>query len=188
MIAALVLFFPTGKWKHKIPGYLVGQFQAQVQTHSQTQYHPKLLYSALLVYFVIQLWLPVRHHFIPGDVSITEEGHRMAWRMMLRSKHGSARFTVVDKKTGESQVVDPNQYLTTKQAFKMGGRPDMIWQFTQYLQKKYAEQGITDIEIYVNARANLNGTPIDVLVDPEVDLLSVKWKRFGHNSWIVADN
>ncbi len=35
-----------------------------------------------------QVYLPVRHYFIPGNVFWTEEGHRMAWRMMLRNKAG----------------------------------------------------------------------------------------------------
>lgn len=198
MLASLVLFFPTDKWRSRIPGYLIpSQTQEQLpantrqqaktdtQTHFQTS---PWLWAVLLAYFILQLWLPVRHYFIPGDVLKTEEGHRMAWRMMLRSKYGTASFRVLNNQTGETQVVQPGQYLTFKQSYKMGGRPDMIWQFAQYLQKQYATQGIDDIAIFVDARANVNGASINPLIDPEVDLLSVSWKRFGHNTWIVADN
>jgi hypothetical protein len=165
-----------------------GQFQLQAQSKNQPQSQlQRLIYPTLLIYFLLQLWLPIRHHFIAGDVFKTEEGHRMAWRMMLRSKYGTAKFRVVDKESGKNWVVSPNQYLTTKQAYRMGGRPDMIWQFAQYLQQQYAEQDTVNIEIYADASANLNGENY-ILIDPEVDLLAVQWKRFGHNPWIVAGN
>lgn len=180
MIASMVLFFPVKNWQTKIPGY---QTQGQAQNQNLLK---NLLYPILTVYFLWQLWLPVRHYFIPGDVFITEEGHRMAWRMMLRSKYGWASFKVVNKTNGESWVVYPKEYLTEKQSFKMGGRPDMIWQFTRFLARKYSEQGINDLEIYVNSNAYLNQTRISPLIDPKVDMLSVEWKRFGHNEWIIG--
>jgi len=195
MMASLVLFYNTRKWRTRIPWYQVDQVTnpsndhiapQTVQRGAKTE-HFKLIFSVLAVYFLLQLWLPVRHHFIAGDVFRTEEWHRMAWRMMLRSKYGTSRFTVINRQTGEKWVVDPKDYLTNKQAFKMAGRPDMIWQFAQYLQKVYAAQGINDIQIYATTRAHLNKKLISKLVDPEVDLLSVPWKRFGHNPWIVAE-
>ena len=111
----------------------------------------------------------------------------MAWRMMLRFKTGSVSFNLVDKNTGNSWKVFPNEDLTTKQANKLGGHPDMIWQFSQYLARTYAEQDITDLQIYVDSKYSLNGSPLETLIDPEVDLLSVEWQRFVHNSWIVAE-
>jgi hypothetical protein len=51
------------------------------------------------VHFLIQIALPLRHHFIKDDVLWTEEGHRLSWRMMLRSKHGKATFKVLNKTT-----------------------------------------------------------------------------------------
>ncbi|WP_316930169.1 HTTM domain-containing protein [Leeuwenhoekiella sp. MAR_2009_132] len=36
----------------------------------------------------MQLELPLRHWIIKDDVLWTEEGHRLSWRMMLRSKGG----------------------------------------------------------------------------------------------------
>jgi hypothetical protein len=180
MLASLLLFFPTASWQPHIPGYISEVTQYKSYTHPA-------LGSFLVVYFTLQLWLPVRHNFIQGDVFKTEEGHRMAWRMMLRSKTGTVHFNLVDKKTGTSWKVFPSEYLTGKQSYKIGGHPDMIWQFSGYLAKVYAKQGIVDLEIYTNANASLNGSTSKTLIDPKVDLLSVDWKRFGHNSWIVID-
>ena len=147
-----------------------------------------MVYPLLLAYFIWQLWLPVRHYFIPGDVFKTEEGHRMAWRMMLRTKYGSINYKLVDKQSGDSWIEDPRDYLTQKQYSKLAARPDMIWQFAQYLERKQAEQGKTQLEIYVNTNAYLNGNRLDPVIKPDVDLLSVKFQRFGHNHWITIDN
>lgn len=177
MIASMVLFFNVSHWQPRIPGFITQDNESHYQT-------PGMIYPVLLLYFALQLWLPIRHYFIPGDVLVTEEGHRMAWRMMLRSKYGSASFRLVDKNSGKSWVEYPRQYLTNKQVYKMGGRPDMIWQFSRYLARQHAKQGIDSIEIYVNTNFNINGTNYSPLIDPNVNLLGVEWNRWGHNFWI----
>ncbi len=179
MLAILVLFFPTTNWRSRIPGYVT----EENKSHSST---PFALWPVLVVYFACQLWLPMRHHFIPGNVFKTEEGHRMSWRMMLRSKTGTIHFKLVDKKTGRSWKVFPTEYLTSKQTRKMSSRPDMIWQFTRHLALVYAKQGIDDLEIYALSKISLNGSPWEAQIDPDVDLLTQNWDRFGHNSWIIA--
>lgn len=183
MLGSFMLFFPTKSWRGRIPGYKNVDNQS-----ANNKAHKALIFSLLGGYFLLQLWLPLRHHFIRGDVLRTEEGHRMAWRMMLRSKYGDTTFRVINKQTGEEWMVDPKDHLTNKQAFKMGARPDMTWQFARYLRKHYASQGINEIEVYADAKVYINGEPISTLIDPEVDLLSVQWKRFGHNPWIVVEN
>ena len=180
MLGSLVLFYPTSHWQSKIPGYITGPESVAFRTH-------KILIPMLAVYFAFQLWLPVRHYFIPGNVFLTEEGHRMAWRMMLRSKWGSVHYKVVNKASGEDWVVLPGQHLSPKQARKIAGRPDLIWQFSRILQKKYQEEGIENLEIYAITKTYLNTTEINTLIDPEIDLLSVPWNRFGHNSWVLIE-
>ncbi|RZJ64207.1 MAG: hypothetical protein EOO45_19025, partial [Flavobacterium sp.] len=51
-----------------------------------------ILYYFFIPYFIVQLLLPLRHHLIKGDVLWTEEGHRLSWRMMLRSRDGFTEF------------------------------------------------------------------------------------------------
>ena len=55
----------------------------------------------LCLYFIIQIALPLRHLAIKDDVLWTEEGHRLSWRMMLRSKTGYTTMYTLDKKTQE---------------------------------------------------------------------------------------
>ncbi len=136
------------------------------------------------IYFLIQLSLPVRHHFIKGDVLWTEEGHRLSWRMMLRNRSGSVRFMVVDKENLKSKYINLRDYLSTKQRIRIGSYPDFIWQFAQHLKKEHARKGV-DIEVYAYAHVSINGRPARALIDPKVDLASVPWDHFRHHPWIL---
>lgn len=55
---------------------------------SQNLYGKRIVYFLMIPYLIIQIALPLRHHFIEGDVLWTEEGHRLSWRMMLRERNG----------------------------------------------------------------------------------------------------
>ena len=93
------------------------------------------------IFLFVQVLLPLRHWVIPGDVFWTEEGHRMSWRMMLRTKTGSGYFMVRDGASGEEAIVPGGEYLTRKQASKVRSNPDMAWQFAQQLADIYENRG-----------------------------------------------
>jgi hypothetical protein len=147
----------------------------------------KLLLIGCSVYFLVQFVLPLRHHLIKDSVLWTEEGHRMSWRMMLRSRSGNIQFNVVDKTNGKSTKVFLNQYLTLKQQEKIAAYPDFIWQFAQHLKKEYADKGIA-ISVYAKGKVSINGRPPQPLIDPSVDLANEKWHAFKHHSWILPSN
>lgn len=131
------------------------------------------------MYFLIQLLLPIRHHFIKDDVLWTEEGHRMSWRMMLRSRTGIIQFKIVDKKTGSSTIIKLDDHLTKKQRRKLAAYPDFIWQYAQMVEKEYAANG-NDIAVYAqNSKVSINGKPYKAFIDPQIDLAAEKWKFLG---------
>ena len=146
--------------------------------------YKKLLEVLLTSYFIVQLLLPLRHHFIQDNVLWTEEGHRMSWRMMLRTKGGIANYKVIDKSSNKEIPIKTNTYLSKKQMRHASTKPDVIWQFAQYLKKDFKAKGI-DIEVYVNTRISVNGKPLKPLINPEIDLASVKWNAFKHSDWIL---
>lgn len=138
----------------------------------------------MALYFTVQLVLPIRHYFIKDDVLWTEEGHRMSWRMMLRSRTGIISFRVVDKVTGDVNTVDLDAYLTKTQKNRLGGYPDFIWQFAQHLKKEYAEKG-REISVFVESKVSINGKPYQPFIDPKADLAKESWNYFWHNEWIL---
>lgn len=142
------------------------------------------LLAVLGLYFALQLGLPLRHHFIKGDVLWTEEGHRMSWRMMLRSRSGRLSYLVVDKATGATERIRLREWLTDKQARKAQAYPDFIWQFAQRLSQHYREKG-RDVSVFVSGVARVNRREPAPLIDPETDLASVPWDPLRHHDWIL---
>ena len=140
--------------------------------------------TIFVIYFIVQIALPLRHHCIEGDVLWTEEGHRMSWRMMLRTKSATTTYTVIDKATNKSTLINFDDYLSKKQRKPASSKPDVIWQFAQHLKKEYAKKGM-DVEVYVRAFVSVNGKPRQQLINPKVDLASVKWNPFKHQEWIL---
>ncbi len=147
----------------------------------------KWIRGVLIIYFLIQTGLPLRHWFIPGDVLLTEEGHRMSWRMMLRTKKGEIQYKVLNNKTGELYFINPNDSLTARQANALATKPDFIWQFAQRIKKSYQEKG-EDVSVFAIGSVSINNKPFVTLINPDADLASEKWKFFGHNPWITLPN
>lgn len=135
-------------------------------------------------YILWQIYLPVRHWHIPGDVLWTEEGHRLSWRMMLRTKSATTQFFMVDKESGKRSSVNLNEYMTQLQRNRVSARPDMIWQFAQYLKKDQQKKG-KEVSVFVSSRVAINGGPYHEYIDKETDLANTKWKYFGHQDWIL---
>jgi len=143
-----------------------------------------IIISLIGIYFAIQLLLPLRHWIIKEPVLWTEEGHRLSWRMMLRSKSGYQRFTVVDKKTNEKKIINLNNYLSKKQQRVIVTKPDMIWQLSQKIKKEYATKG-KDVSIYVKGKVSVNGKAYQPLINDTIDIAATKWQHFKHNEWLL---
>jgi hypothetical protein len=153
--------------------------------------HTRLDKPRLLVVLVLGIWatsqvlIPLRHYAIPGSVHWTEEGHRFSWHMMVRSKNGSVTFNVTDVGSGTQWLVEPSDYLTTRQMDDLAGRPDMILQFGHYLRDRWQASGYDQIEVRAQGLVSLNGRPPQPQVDPQVDLAALPRRAWPPASWIV---
>lgn len=130
------------------------------------------LLALLHAYMLIQIALPFRHWFYPGDVAWNEEGHRFSWRMKLRDKDVDFAMFTVDPRTGRRQRIRPNEWLTERQVEKMVSRPDMITQLARHVaDRREAETGVRPI-INAQVTASLNRGERRPLIDPALDLAS----------------
>lgn len=136
------------------------------------------------IYFLIQLLLPLRHHFFEDDVLWTEEGHRMSWRMMLRDRRGTGEFKVL-RPDGSDVPIDLDNYVTKTQKRKILSYPDFAWQFAQYLKRDLSEEDKTVSVYLLSSEVSINGRPPTPFIDPRVDLAHVPWMRFKHSPWIL---
>ena len=141
-------------------------------------------YSLLIVFFALQLFIPWRYLLYPGKLLWTEEGFRFGWRVMLVEKAGTATFTVTDRESGRSGVVDNAQFLNQHQEKQMSFQPDMILQYAHMLHDHYQAEGVADPIVTADVWVTMNGAPSKQLVDPNVDL-SRQTLGFHRNSWVL---
>jgi len=164
------------------------RFLPKKELYTKAEVHiPKykpILITAFSIFFAVQIALPLRHWIIEDDVLWTEEGHRLSWRMMLRTKGGRLTFKIKDKATGEMEMFKHRTLLSKKQQRSIRTKPDMIWQLAQRIKKLEAEKG-RDVGVYVESKVKVNGGDYFQFIDPKVDLTSVPWKPLSHSDWLL---
>jgi len=172
---AMTLLFLPPRWHRKIL-----RLGPQKDLPAFTNPTNRWIAVPLLTYLVLQLLIPFRHWLYPGPAHWTEEGHRFAWHMMLRSKRGDAYFIVRDA-AGKLWRIDPAEVLNRRQYRKLTGQPDMLLQFAHYLRDR-GKPG--ELSVFAVSYVSLNGRPRSLLVDPEIDLAKVR-RSLRHAAWIL---
>ncbi|MEM8558905.1 MAG: HTTM domain-containing protein [Bacteroidota bacterium] len=151
------------------------------------QLTPRWVLVGVAAFLVVQLVVPFRHWAHPGDVAWTEEGHRFSWRMKLRTKKvDTPRFFVVDQTNEVVEIVDPYVVLPRWQASSMVKRPDMILQFAHWLDAQAEADGQSDVAVYADIVARLNGRPAARLIDPDYDLTQGRRSLLGFTPWVLT--
>lgn len=144
-------------------------FTHKVKRISFTQW---LLIILAVVFLLSQILIPLRLHLYDNDVKWTEDGHKFAWRMKLRTKKCIVKAfayqpNLTDDFTAFSIPIE--KFVPPKFVRKMAGRPDMIAQAANYFANFFAVNG-HPAEIYFYDYCRLNGRPLQALVDPTVNL------------------
>ncbi len=150
----------------------------------EISFYKTYLVTLMAAYFLIQVSLPLRHYFIKDNVLWTEEGHRLSWRMMLRSRAGITDFNLVNLENGDSFKVNLDAYLTSKQKEKVVAYPDFMWQFAQHLKKEHAKKG-EKVSVFVSSKISINGKPFKEFINPKIDMANTDWDHFRHHEWIL---
>jgi len=179
MLGALLIYFPPDLPRRFARGFMSPgeefpdkepspvSVRSSCPSFSTSQ---KLVVGLLAVYLAVQLFLPLRHHFYPGNVSWTEEGHNFAWHMKLRTKTGAAVFTVTHPGSGQTWTIKPEEHLKSHQVMKMSTKPELILLFGHYLAEEKRREGYDNVEVRARVMVSLNGREPQLLIDPSVDL------------------
>lgn len=137
--------------------------------HASTSF--KLTAALLIVFFIAQILLPLRHYLYPGDVMWTDEGHKFAWRMKLREKNGTAAFYIRDPDTGRQWTINNTDYLLPRQIVKVATRPDLALQFAHFLAETWrTEKGVKNPDVRAWIATSLNDRTPALLVNPSINL------------------
>ncbi len=183
MIAATTVYFAPD-WPKRLINKLLPLKENPLSKMVPTFPYHKLTLWVIGVFAALQILLPFRHLLIKGNVHWTEEGHKYAWHMKLRSKTGDTDFFIRNIASGEVIQADLGGYLEEWQYRKMSGHPGMIWKLAQFIREEYELMGL-DIEVYVDAKASLNGRDFQHIIDPNIDLSKARRPFFGHAEWIL---
>ena len=135
----------------------------------------RLIVSSFSLFLLLNLLIPHRHYLIDNDVNWTEKGHRFSWRLMTRTKLGSAStFFVTDNVSKQVWTVNPLDYLTGRQFRKMSSETDLVIVFAHWLEEEWRRKGFHDTKVTGSVRTRLNRRKVQNLVDPELDLTKVQ--------------
>ncbi|MEE2644203.1 MAG: HTTM domain-containing protein [Myxococcota bacterium] len=153
-----------------------------VSERSFTSLIPRWGVALIGLWFILQLTLPLRSLWLPGEVLWGEQGMRYSWRVMVREKMGDISYRVRRLRDQRVFFVNPSSYLEPRQLSEMSGQPDMIAQLAHHIKDDLRRRGHGETSIYVDAWVSLNGRAPRRLIDPEVDLTG----DLGGDAWILA--
>ncbi|MBI2811947.1 MAG: HTTM domain-containing protein, partial [Candidatus Melainabacteria bacterium] len=180
MIASIGLFAPED-WPYSVLKFFKIKLPQQPQI-AQPKTHVWMM-ILIHLYIAVQLLVPIRRVFYPGDPCWTEQAHQFAWRMLLREKRSSGfEMIVVDPRDGTAGVVHPEYTLSAEQMKDMVVVPHLMLHFAHFVAADFEHQVGVRPKVFVRAKVSLNGRPAQYIVDPRVDLaaesdslLPAKW-------------
>ena len=136
-------------------------------------------------YFLLQVFLPLRHLSYGGELLWREDSYRFGWRVMLVEKTGNATFYVQDSAGPKRQEVVSTTYLTDYQAKQMAIQPDFMLQFAHFLAREFEQRhGFVDPKVTADVFVAMNGKTSARLIDPTVDL-AAQQEGWGRRSWVL---
>ncbi|SFA57203.1 Vitamin K-dependent gamma-carboxylase [Paracoccus halophilus] len=188
-IAATTIFFAPD-WPRRLARWCHARFEdlpaPLPQPAPVARALPAMVLIAMAGWLAVQVALPLRSTAFPTEVRWSGDGHRFSWRMRIYDRQAEGVFHV---RSGEQEwQVDPNDYLTWRQAQKMLVRSDMVHQFAGYLESRWREAGHRDVEVRAEIWKSLNGRPPQLFIDPDVDLTAAAPSVWRADPWVLPLN
>jgi len=144
----------------------------------------RALVGLLALYLGIQVLAPLRHFLYDGKTSWTEQGHRFAWRMMLRHKSGKLVFLLSNPRTRRAWWVDPKEAVDPGQLVDLVGTPQMIHAYGRHLADLAAGEEGGPVRVQAFGFVSLNGRKPQPLLDSALDLASTPTSPFARTPGI----
>jgi len=196
MMVCTVIFFAT-EWHEKvlstIQKYYSKVFKKVTKVSTSSLGLPedikltlklKLISLGLGLYVLLQLYLPFRYLYYPGNLLWHEQGFRFSWRVMLIEKVGITYITLKDPKTGIKKNVEQCNYLSKYQQRMMSTQADMILQFVHSIGDEFKKEKGYAPEIYVQSTLALNGHKRREFIDKEINLYPLK-DGYKNRNWVI---
>lgn len=160
LVATVVLYLPPETWK---------RLRSRAAEPSAPTRTSRIVAGILFVHVLVQLVLPLRHYFYPGDTSLTRQGHHFSWRMKLNRRNVERTFYVVDPDSGREYELPLTTILTRAQEPKVRD-PDQILQLARWLHDELPDRA-KDFAIRADVKVGVNGREPVPLFDRKLNLL-----------------
>ena len=183
MIFTLVLFLDEDEFR-KLP---LPRLRFNKKVPESTPHYLKTIWlSFILAFVVIQVVLPLRHYAYPGYTDWTGEGQLLAWRMKIQHRvFDRITFRIIDKETGLSKQVLPENHITIQQYKKLATAPQMLVLFAEYIERLALEKNpASKYGVSCNSKVKFNGSDYAFIVDPNLDILEASRTHGSYNDWI----
>lgn len=199
-IAVSTLFFEPDWPKRILTTALkaIGRGSSQAPPNNQPVARPPpsswITLSALTIWFVFQLFIPMRHMLYPSWVDWSEEGTRFSWRMML-AQRSCPVFEFVIYSPVNHQLFIPDLHSVLHLGQRNAGAvfchdSDLILQAAQQVRNYYVDKEALspDTEVHAVILKSLNFRAPSLFVDPTIDLAKQPRQRLQHYAWIIPAN
>jgi vitamin K-dependent gamma-carboxylase len=149
----------------------------------------KPIFFILLISFVLyQSLYPIRPFINPGNASWNGAGHRFSWRMLLQDRDEAARFRIVIEEEGIDQYLElyDENYMNNRQFKRLIRTPKQVKRFAFHIQNMMQENGLkSELKIYAEIWKSLNNREIELLLDPNYNLLESPYSDFGQADYVL---
>ncbi|MEZ5009046.1 MAG: HTTM domain-containing protein [Chitinophagales bacterium] len=145
----------------------------------------KWIVGGIGVYFLVQLFLPVRHHFIKGNVDWTGEGVMFAWRMKSAGRSGmEGRYNIYlyDKITNNE--IDASIRLSDRQRKFILYKPILVLQIRDHLLKKLGRDK-EDVRMELDIVCSINSSVYAPLFYRHINICDYELRYLKHNQFIT---
>ncbi len=143
-----------------------------------------LIISAITIWAIIQILVPLRFLLYPGHIIWTKEGYLFAWRLKLDDYSGSAYYYIHDAEMKKVWRAMPNDYITYVQYRKMQCDPEMILQLSHHIYEAWLRQNNREAKIKISDNCSVNGRKGKPQIDSNADLAHEKIS-FKHKAWVT---
>jgi hypothetical protein len=134
----------------------------------------RVQWGLVVVFVTWQLLFPLRHWLYPGNASWTEEGHQFAWRMMLRTKGSFVRVYATEGNSRKTVEIPVPRFLSPRQTWEFVKSPHHVLTTARFFADGARSVGLKNVEIRTILISSLNGRKPQLLIDPELDLLTIE--------------
>lgn len=137
----------------------------------------------LLLFFVIQVLVPLQRFLLKEDNSWNQQLYLFSWNLMANEwVQKDFKLTVLDPAQDKIFILDPLHYVSVRQYRAIDDNPKLLAQFARKI-KEYNQMDASQ-KVRVYSLIEFNGHEETLLVDPEIDMGAVDFKYFGPNPWI----